>query len=275
MSFSQHQRATQEEGTEKLIKRNTGTIRNNILSIILILLSLYMCSSEGFFGKNCGPDIRGFLKIAVFVKLGISIYFGLVNYLVQNNKVKLRTANLMIAGLWLLTLYWHWIVLSKFYSSINDCRKVATLLWINHLLLLVDAFLNFGLCLCISCGLCIFCIAILVSLRRDAQKAKANLQIKDLLLNAAKFKRSPSEYEVGDSCPICIVEFAENENIICLPCNRGHIFHSDCIGEWVQRNNNCPICKAEITPDIIEGASMQDIPIAGGDPESRCEDLDD
>ena len=108
--------------------------------------------------------------------------------------------------------------------------------------------------------------------RRNQEKQQANLQIKDLLLNAAQFRRNPSDFQVGDTCPICILEFSEDENIICLPCNTGHIFHDHCIGEWVKRNNNCPLCKYEITKETIEGAELDNIPFISQDLEVNNEE---
>jgi len=49
-----------------------------------------------------------------------------------------------------------------------------------------------------------------------------------------------------EECPICMdYEFADNKEIIKLPCN--HIFCDGCIRNWVvqQNNGNCPICRRE------------------------------
>lgn len=32
-----------------------------------------------------------------------------------------------------------------------------------------------------------------------------------------------------------------------LDCS--HIFHKECIGEWVKRIPNCPLCRADVKPD--------------------------
>ncbi|CAI2376759.1 unnamed protein product [Moneuplotes crassus] len=267
MRFSEHQRAQEEDRVIKLMKQNGNTICNNIISILLLCVAINFTSVS-----NCGPDIVGLLKLAIWIKVGVAAYFIAVNALIKNSRIRVQTANFMIGGIWLIMLYWHWIVFRNFFSSQNDCRKKSTLIWISHVSLLADAIVNFGICCCISCGVCIFCVAFCVAKRRDVQREQANLKIKDLLLNAAQFKRNPSEYEVGDTCPICILEFAEDDNIICLPCNNGHVFHSDCIGEWVKRKNCCPICKAEITPDAIAGAAMEDFPIMAPDLEAQPQD---
>ena len=44
-----------------------------------------------------------------------------------------------------------------------------------------------------------------------------------------------------DECPICLETFKEDENLIQLNCN--HIFHLHCIDDWLQRQENCPVCR--------------------------------
>jgi hypothetical protein len=48
------------------------------------------------------------------------------------------------------------------------------------------------------------------------------------------------------------MKFEENANIILLPCNEKHFFHSECIKEWLNRNNSCPLCKKEITKEALK-----------------------
>lgn len=46
------------------------------------------------------------------------------------------------------------------------------------------------------------------------------------------------------SCQICLEEFGAGDNIRTLPCL--HIYHKQCIDQWLVRNRTCPICKASI-----------------------------
>ena len=60
-----------------------------------------------------------------------------------------------------------------------------------------------------------------------------------------KIKKFPQIYYKKNEfdnfeCFICIDEFKENELLKQLKC--GHIFHKECLGQWLLKNNNCPIC---------------------------------
>ena len=48
----------------------------------------------------------------------------------------------------------------------------------------------------------------------------------------------------GYSCPICLEEFKESKNIRKLKCK--HIFHKNCIKEWLEKENTCPNCRKNI-----------------------------
>lgn len=48
-----------------------------------------------------------------------------------------------------------------------------------------------------------------------------------------------------NTCSICIDCLNKDEEIIELPCK--HIFHSNCILEWLEKYNyHCPICRKEV-----------------------------
>ena len=89
----------------------------------------------------------------------------------------------------------------------------------------------------------------------------------------SKVKRK-YKFGEGDSCPICLNDPADGEDqrglmpedpdaiqdsrgydIRRLDC--GHMFHLNCIGEWLQNNNVCPVCRAHINNDEV----FLDIPL--------------
>lgn len=54
----------------------------------------------------------------------------------------------------------------------------------------------------------------------------------------------PKAGEDGDLCAICLGEFAEGDLVCPLPCS--HVFHPECIQEWLVKRNSCPLCKARL-----------------------------
>jgi hypothetical protein len=56
----------------------------------------------------------------------------------------------------------------------------------------------------------------------------------------------------GDpECRICMVPYAEGEDVTALPCSDKHHFHSDCIARWLEITPNCPICRTDF--DMNQG----------------------
>jgi hypothetical protein len=53
----------------------------------------------------------------------------------------------------------------------------------------------------------------------------------------------------GQQCVICIEDFKKNDIVLQLPCNLKHVFHRDCISDWVKVKLVCPVCRAAIDLD--------------------------
>ena len=52
-------------------------------------------------------------------------------------------------------------------------------------------------------------------------------------------------------CPICILDFEENDNITMLPCS--HLFHSKCVTTWLNEHQACcPMCKKDIVITALQ-----------------------
>ena len=50
-------------------------------------------------------------------------------------------------------------------------------------------------------------------------------------------------------CSVCLCDLERGECCRRLPCL--HMFHKDCIDDWLKRNRSCPVCKT----DIVTGAA--------------------
>jgi len=49
-----------------------------------------------------------------------------------------------------------------------------------------------------------------------------------------------------ETCPICIVDFEEGDDLRVLPCEGKHRFHRDCVDQWLlELSSSCPICRQD------------------------------
>ncbi|XP_050397205.2 uncharacterized protein LOC126815552 [Patella vulgata] len=61
-----------------------------------------------------------------------------------------------------------------------------------------------------------------------------------------KIKRCPEneENDQQEKCTICLSEFEDGEDVRRLPCM--HLFHIECVDQWLCTNKKCPICRVDI-----------------------------
>jgi len=60
----------------------------------------------------------------------------------------------------------------------------------------------------------------------------------------AKVKKNIIPFEEVDksaTCSICLEEFNSEKDISILDCK--HIYHMDCIIEWINKDPSCPLCR--------------------------------
>lgn len=59
-------------------------------------------------------------------------------------------------------------------------------------------------------------------------------------------------------CAVCLNEFEETETLRLIPkCD--HVFHPECIDEWLGSHTTCPVCRANLVPQ--SGESVHGIPL--------------
>ncbi|XP_068646647.1 E3 ubiquitin ligase BIG BROTHER-related-like [Aristolochia californica] len=49
----------------------------------------------------------------------------------------------------------------------------------------------------------------------------------------------------ADQCVICRLEYEDDESLVVLSCK--HLYHPECINNWLQINKVCPVCSAEVS----------------------------
>ncbi|KAJ7973385.1 E3 ubiquitin-protein ligase ATL6-like [Quillaja saponaria] len=52
-------------------------------------------------------------------------------------------------------------------------------------------------------------------------------------------------------CAVCLCEFEDDEKLRLIPkCD--HVFHPECIDEWLKSHTTCPVCRANLAPESGE-----------------------
>ena len=61
----------------------------------------------------------------------------------------------------------------------------------------------------------------------------------------ASSQEDPFPESIGrETCPICIVDFEEGDDVRVLPCEGKHVFHQACVDPWLlELSSSCPICR--------------------------------
>jgi len=73
-----------------------------------------------------------------------------------------------------------------------------------------------------------------------------------------------------ETCPICIADFEEGDDVRVLPCPGHHRFHMECVDPWLlELSTSCPICREDF--QALENMAMaqdedQHIPQADAEP---------
>ncbi|XP_022872888.1 E3 ubiquitin-protein ligase ATL23-like [Olea europaea var. sylvestris] len=64
-----------------------------------------------------------------------------------------------------------------------------------------------------------------------------------------KVEYSASTFSKTTDCAICLESFIEGDNCKILPSCE-HLFHANCVDQWLGRKPNCPTCRARVDMDL-------------------------
>ncbi|CAF0920124.1 unnamed protein product [Rotaria sp. Silwood1] len=59
---------------------------------------------------------------------------------------------------------------------------------------------------------------------------------------------------INTQCYICLEDFQSIDSIKILNCQ--HIFHSECINEWLRSHSNCAYCRTTVLIDMLRSSSI-------------------
>ncbi|KAF7808314.1 E3 ubiquitin ligase BIG BROTHER-related [Senna tora] len=64
-------------------------------------------------------------------------------------------------------------------------------------------------------------------------------------LPSVNYKMGSDQHGNNDSCVICRMDYEDGESLTVLSCK--HLYHPECINNWLKINKVCPVCSAEVS----------------------------
>jgi len=98
------------------------------------------------------------------------------------------------------------------------------------------------------------------SSRPPAAGAGTQAEVELPLVGQSRSARAASETADMDTCPVCLMEFEDGEDIVRLSCK--HKYHPPCIKQWLGRSTQCPSCRHDLVPWAVS-AGLMDTPATG------------
>lgn len=74
------------------------------------------------------------------------------------------------------------------------------------------------------------------------------IEINTLPHKYKKLRRTSETDEDSEKCTICLSQFEVDNDVRRLPCM--HLFHRDCVDQWLVTSKHCPICRVDIEAQI-------------------------
>jgi len=79
--------------------------------------------------------------------------------------------------------------------------------------------------------------------KEDLEKKEENLH-QDLELHKTSFKSLM--FDETKDCPVCLLEFTDDDNIVPLKCSQFHLYHLECLEMILKYSKKCALCRKEI-----------------------------
>ncbi len=58
------------------------------------------------------------------------------------------------------------------------------------------------------------------------------------------------EKKKDDLCSVCLIEFEMEDLVRKTICD--HLFHKECLEQWLKKHENCPICRKNLSKKDLE-----------------------
>lgn len=156
---------------------------------------------------------------------------------------------MLIIGNEMIQLQWWVYGQYLFYSDkATTCSEDdSSLMW------LMSVFLLMGTLKLVLFGVVIVVILVILILKRIKKRTRLS-QSQGVIRSLVSFKYHAlmeSQSETDVECTICFSEYQNDDLVAKLKCNEKHIFHKECLTQWIATGkNSCPICRAAIDSSV-------------------------
>lgn len=131
-----------------------------------------------------------------------------------------------------------------YYSSENrECRFYI----VAGIFMLYVYYVLYKICIFILVAIILIPWFIISYINDTRNRRKDAKKMKKLISKLVTIKFKPEEHDPDAEWTICLDYFKEEEDLIILPCDERHYFHSQCVKTWLKRNLICPLWKDDVS----------------------------
>ena len=212
----------------------------NMISIIIFLLLHEACLISNYF----------FMK-------GYFFFVNLSNN--NNNQLRKFPKFILIFDIFASLIYFLWFIYGvyniMFYPEIFDVAIAKNTYIVYYVILFIlFGFFQFSRLIFLLIMLIFFypCFSYFIYIsycniyNKIITNHKLAKQLKSITFKEYLMKTKEKIDDVG-ICIICTEEFKKNDSVINLKCNTKHVFHENCIKQWIGKKAQCPICRFDLT----------------------------
>ena len=153
------------------------------------------------------------------------------------------------------TVWATWVLTT---DEVAECRTASNEIndwWIGALILTVVFWIATIILMCVhDCIVLLFCFGALLiagvginaSMEATARRVGAGAVIDKLKKDTTSWKEVGDKDKTFEECVICMSKFEDTDQVSSLQCDSRHVFHTECLSQWMQTKTQCPLCKVEI-----------------------------
>lgn len=198
--------------------------------------------------ETLNPQIFKYVEMTMILYMVQIVYEAFWVLCISHNsqKTQTRLSSLVFIAEVVITSYGIHFAWTREFSSLegypNSIEFKSAILALILLRFIPICFVAFLFLLC--------CLFICLHLRSGQVERNQHLKRVPVVNAFIQSKaREPTAKEKKEACSICLVEFNEGDGKTVAELRCKHIFHVECLKEWVKKNDICPMCRERINPE--------------------------